>query len=104
LHAVCNHVINRWLLAGLGIIVVTFFSSAPLLVVIVIVGIGLGTVWTSSDVLVSTLATKDQLAASIGAAQFFKEFGDMVGSLLVGLITQLWDVRFGSLAAVHPPC
>jgi hypothetical protein len=44
---------------------------------------------------VSTLAAKGQLGASIGAAQSFKEFGDMVGPLLVGLITQWFGVRTG---------
>jgi MFS transporter, ACDE family, multidrug resistance protein len=44
---------------------------------------------------VSTLASRDQLGASIGAAQSFKEFGDMVGPLVVGLITQLFGVRAG---------
>ena len=42
----------------------------------------------------SALARKNQLGASIGAAQSFKEFGDMVGPLLVGLLTQFFGVRF----------
>jgi hypothetical protein len=35
------------------------------------------------------------LGASIGAAQSFKEFGDMVGPLLIGLLTQFFGVRIG---------
>ena len=45
--------------------------------------------------LVSVLARQRSLGASIGAAQSFKEFGDMVGPLLVGVLTQFFGVRFG---------
>lgn len=83
------------LLAALAIVAVTFFSGAPLLGIVVVAGIGVGTVWTNSDALVSSLATKRQLGASIGAAQSFKEFGDMVGPLLIGLLTQFFGVRTG---------
>jgi len=83
------------LLAALAIIAITFFSGVPLLGIVVVAGIGVGTVWTNSDALVSSLATKRQLGASIGAAQSFKEFGDMVGPLLIGLLTQLFGVRTG---------
>jgi MFS family permease len=44
---------------------------------------------------VSTLAQQSQLGASIGAAQSFKEFGDMIGPLLIGLLTQFFGVRIG---------
>ena len=69
------------LLAALAISTVTFTARVPLIAVLIIAGVGIGTVWTNSDALVSTLATKGQLSASIGAAQSFKEFGDMVGRL-----------------------
>ncbi len=83
------------LLAALAIVAITFFSGTPLLCIVVGAGIGVGTVWTNSDALVSSLASKRQLGASIGAAQSFKEFGDMVGPLLIGLLTQLFGVRTG---------
>ena len=83
------------LLAALAIIAVTFTARIPLIVVAIIAGIGIGTVWTNSDALVSTLVNRGQLGASIGAAQSFKEFGDMVGPLLVGAITQWFGVRVG---------
>lgn len=51
--------------------------------------------WTNCDALVGALAEKNRLGASMGAAQSFKEFGDMVGPLLVGLITQFYGVRTG---------
>ena len=83
------------LMAALAVIVTTFTTGAALVAVVVVAGIGIGTVWTNSDALVSNLAEKNQLGASIGAAQSFKEFGDMVGPLLIGLLTQLYGVRTG---------
>jgi len=83
------------LLAAMSIIVTTFTSGVVLIGVVIIAGLGIGTVWTNSDALVSNLARKNQLGASIGAAQSFKEFGDMTGPLLIGLITQIFGVRVG---------
>ena len=83
------------LLAALAIITTTFTSGAALIVVVIAAGVGIGTVWTNSDALVSALADKKQLGASIGAAQSFKEFGDMMGPLLIGLLTQAYGVRVG---------
>jgi MFS transporter, ACDE family, multidrug resistance protein len=86
------------LLAAAGIIVVTFTAGIPLIITVVLAGIGIGTVWTNTDTLVSTLAEKDQLGTSIGAAQSFKEFGDMIGPLLIGALTQFFGVRIGFVA------
>lgn len=83
------------LLAALAIVTITFTAGATLIAVVLVAGIGVGTVWTNCDALVSTLAKKNQLGASMGAAQSFKEFGDMVGPLLIGLLTQLYGVRVG---------
>jgi MFS family permease len=83
------------LLAGLGTIVVPFTSGVPLIVTIILAGLGIGTVWTNSDTLVSTLAADDQLGTSIGAAQSYKEFGDMIGPLVIGALTQFFGVRVG---------
>jgi MFS family permease len=63
--------------------------------VVITAGIGIGTVWTNSDTLVSVLAHQRSLGASIGAAQSFKELGDMVGPLLVGALTQFFALRAG---------
>lgn len=82
-------------LAAAAIIATTFTSGVTLLGVVIVAGLGIGTVWTNSDTLVSVLAEKRRLGASIGAAQSFKEFGDMVGPLLVGLITQFFGVHTG---------
>jgi len=94
------------LLAALVFSTVRFTAPVPLIAVVIIAGVGIGTVLTNSNALVSTLATRGQLGASIGAAQSFKEFGDMVGPLLVGLITQLFGVRAGfvSCCAVALAC
>jgi len=77
-------------------ITLTTFMSGPLLIAIVIAaGIGVGTVWTNSDAWVGASAEARRLGASIGAAQSFKEFGDMVGPLLVGSLTQMFGIRAG---------
>jgi MFS family permease len=86
------------LLAALSIIAVTFTSGALLVIVGILAGIGVGTVWTNSDTLVSSLVDEDRLGASMGAAQSFKELGDMVGPLLIGLLTQFYGVRVGFVA------
>lgn len=93
-------------LAALAIILTTFTTGALLIAVIITAGIGVGTVWTNCDALVGALADKRKLGASMGAAQSFKEFGDMVGPLLVGLITQFYGVRVGfvSCGAVALVC
>jgi MFS transporter, ACDE family, multidrug resistance protein len=83
------------LIAALAIVAITFTSGAILIGVAIVAGIGIGIVWTNSDALISMLAKQSQLGASIGAAQSFKEFGDMVGPLLVGLVTQFYGVRAG---------
>lgn len=82
-------------LAALTVLVVTFTTGPPLIVVVVLAGVGIGTVWTNSDALVGALAEPAKLGASVGAAQSFKEFGDMVGPLLVGALTQFYGVRAG---------
>ena len=81
------------LLAALTVLSVTFTSGALLIVVVVLAGAGIGTVWTNSDALDAALADPAKLGASVGAAQSFKEFGDMVGPLLVGALTHFFGVR-----------
>ena len=74
---------------------ITFASGWVLIGMVIAAGMGIGTVWTNSDALVSASAPPSQLGASIGAAQSFKEFGDMVGPVLVGGLTQFFGVRVG---------
>ena len=82
-------------LAALSIIAVTFTTGVALVGVAIAAGIGVGTVWTNSDALVGALVDPRKLGASMGAAQSFKEFGDMVGPLLIGALTQAFGVRTG---------
>ena len=82
-------------LAALAIIAVTFTTGIALVAVAIAAGFGVGTVWTNSDALVGALVDPRKLGASMGAAQSFKEFGDMVGPLLVGALTQAFGVRIG---------
>lgn len=80
---------------GLGAVAVTFTSGPALIATVIIAGIGIGTVWTNSDALIAASAARGKLGARVGAAQSFKEFGDMVGPLLVGAVTQFLGVRIG---------
>jgi MFS family permease len=95
--------IRGTILLGLGlaagaITIITFVSGGPLVACAIVAGIGVGTVWTNSDALVGGLADAHRLGSSIGAAQSFKEFGDMVGPLLVGALTQISGIRTGFVA------
>lgn len=82
-------------IAAAAIIGVTFASGVRIWACSILAGIGIGTVWTNSDALVGQMADSRRLGASVGAAQSFKEFGDMVGPLLIGALTQLYGVRTG---------
>ena len=86
------------LMTAVTILVVTFTSGTPLICLVVVAGFGIGTVWTNSDTLVSAVADKNKLGASIGVAQSFKEFGDMVGPITIGLLTQVYGVRTGFIS------
>ncbi|HET8907002.1 MAG TPA: MFS transporter [Ktedonobacterales bacterium] len=83
------------LLAGVSIVVIPFVSGIWLGVVAVVAGIGVGTVWTNTDTLISTLARDGKLGATMGAAGSFKEFGDMIGPILIGLMSQAFGLPVG---------
>lgn len=86
------------LIAALAIGGVTFTSGPMLFLFITLAGMGVGTVWTNTDTLISSMVEQNKLGASMGAAQSFKEFGDMVGPLLIGALTQFFGVRVGFVA------
>lgn len=96
--AIRTTVLIGLLVAAIAIVATTFATGAALIVILILAGIGVGTVWTNSDALVSSMVEQSKLGASMGAAQSFKEFGDMVGPLLIGLLTQLFGVRTGFVA------
>jgi MFS family permease len=82
-------------LAGLSVIAIPLTDGVLLGLVAVLAGIGVGTVWTNTDALVSTLAQRGQMGATMGVAGSFKEFGDMLGPLLIGLLSQLFGLTVG---------
>lgn len=90
------------LLAAVSIALAAFLDGAPLVLVLVTAGAGVGTVWTNTDTLISRLARQSQLGATMGAAGSFKELGDMVGPLLIGVLAQLFGlpVAFVACAAL----
>jgi len=81
--------------SGIGIILVPFVSGILLLIVSVIAGLGIGTVWTNSDAMMSLLAKRGQLGSTMGIAGSFKEFGDMIGPLLIGLLSDAFGLTTG---------
>ncbi len=84
--------------AALSIIAISYTTGPLLVCLAILAGLGIGVVWTNSDTLVSNLAKREQLGATMGAAQSFKEFGDMTGPVLIGGITQFYGLQFGFTA------
>lgn len=82
-------------LAGLCVVAIPFASGAPLFLVSLLAGAGVGVVWTNTDTLISLLAKEGKLGATMGAAGSFKELGDMVGPLLIGLLAQAFGLPAG---------
>jgi MFS family permease len=82
-------------LAGLSIVALPFTGGILQFVIAIIAGIGVGAVWTNTDALVSRLAASGRLGATMGAAGSFKEFGDMIGPLIIGLLAQVFGLPVG---------
>ncbi|MDE3095585.1 MAG: MFS transporter [Chloroflexota bacterium] len=82
-------------LGAASIVLVPFVEGPSLAVISVLAGIGVGTVWTNTDTLVSRLARKGRLGATMGAAGSFKEFGDMIGPILIGVLSQAFGLPTG---------
>ncbi len=83
------------LLAAVSIIVYPFVDGIVLIVASILAGLGVGTVWTNTDTMISQLAKVGSLGATMGAAGSFKEFGDMIGPLLVGVLSQALGLQVG---------
>ncbi|MBA3868501.1 MAG: MFS transporter [Anaerolineae bacterium] len=81
--------------SGMGIILIAFSSGLVLIVVVILAGMGIGTVWTNTDTMISQLAKAGQLGSTMGVAGSFKEFGDMLGPLLIGVISQAFGLTAG---------
>ncbi len=83
------------LLAAVSILVYPFVDGIILIVASILAGLGVGTVWTNTDTMISQLAKAGSLGATMGAAGSFKEFGDMIGPLLVGVLSQVLGLQVG---------
>lgn len=81
------------ILSAAGVALVPFTRGGWLVAVVVMGGLGVGTVWTNSDAAVSHLAAKGQVGSTLGAAGSFKELGDMVGPLLIGILADSFGLR-----------
>jgi MFS family permease len=80
-------------LSSLGVLVIPFTSGLGLVSACVLGGLGVGTVWTNSDAMVSQLARSGRTASALGVAGSFKELGDMLGPLLIGALTQAFGLK-----------
>ncbi len=85
-------------LAGACVILTPFVTGWLLFVVAILAGIGVGTVWTNTDALVSQQARAGKLGATMGVAGTFKEIGDMLGPLLIGVVSQAFGLTVGFVA------
>jgi len=83
------------LLSAFGVMMTPFLRGPALVIVAALSGAGIGIVWTNSDAVVSRLAKAGRLGATMGAAGSFKEFGDMVGPILIGVLSQAFGLRVG---------
>lgn len=83
------------ILSALSVMLIPFVSGILLILISIISGIGVGIVWTNTDTLVSNLAKKGALGQTVGIAGSFKEFGDMIGPLLIGLLSQAFGLTTG---------
>ena len=85
-------------LAGICVILTPFVTGWLLFVIAILAGIGVGTVWTNTDALVSQQAQVGKLGATMGVAGTFKEIGDMLGPLLIGVVSQAFGLTVGFVA------
>jgi len=83
------------LISCLTTVAIPFVTHTLLIVVCILAGIGIGTVWTNSDAQVSRLSKENAMGATMGVAGSFKEFGDMVGPLSMGAISQALGLQWG---------
>ena len=83
------------LLAGACVILIPFATGPVLIVLAILAGVGVGTVWTNTDAIISQQAHAGQLGATMGVAGTFKEIGDMLGPLLIGVVSQAFGLTVG---------
>ena len=83
------------ILSASSVLAAPFVNDLFLIVDAILAGMGVGIVWTNTDTLVSTLAKEGKLGATMGVAGSFKEFGDMVGPILIGVLSQVLGLTWG---------
>lgn len=83
------------ILSALSVIAAPFTKDIWLILDAIIAGIGVGIVWTNTDTLVSELADENKLGTTMGVAGSFKEFGDMLGPIIIGLLSQALGLTWG---------
>ena len=83
------------ILSAISIMAAPFVKDLLLIIDAIIAGIGVGIVWTNTDTLVSKLADEGKLGATMGAAGSFKELGDMIGPILIGVLSQILGLAWG---------
>lgn len=86
-------ILGGLILSASGVTLIPFVTGPVLIAVAIIGGVGVGTVWTNTDAMVSRIAKEGRIAATLGAAGSFKEIGDMLGPLLIGILAQTLGLR-----------
>jgi hypothetical protein len=81
--------------SAIGDLLVPFTTGAALVSAAFVGGIGVAIVSTNSDAMVRELAREGGMAATVGAAGSVKELGDMVASLLIGVLSHALGLRAG---------
>ncbi|MGH2605563.1 MAG: MFS transporter [Anaerolineales bacterium] len=82
-------------LAGAAVLLIPFVTGALLLLIGILAGLGVGTVWTNTDAVISQQARVGRMGATMGVAGTFKEIGDMLGPFSIGLVSQAFGLTIG---------
>jgi MFS transporter, ACDE family, multidrug resistance protein len=83
------------ILSGGSVVILPFTEGPSLALTAIVAGLGVGAVWTNCDTMVSRLADPQNLASAMGAAGSFKEIGDMLGPVTIGVLAQAAGLRTG---------
>ena len=83
------------ILSAASITTLALTTDVPFIVASIVAGVGIGIVWTNTDAMVSELADPRRLGATMGAAGSFKEIGDMLGPIVIGLLAQAFGLSTG---------
>lgn len=81
--------------AGAAIAVLPYTTGLALFATVLAGGAGTGVVWTNTDAMVSSIAPAGRRATALGAAGSFKELGDMLGPVMIGVLAHFAGLRTG---------